>query len=131
MLQPGGQLVICAYNRFGSWSLGRWLHSTPENYLSPWRTADWLEVLGFETMLPTTYTLFRPPLMPASFDAPLFDGVRRAARQLRLGVGNIFVLHMRKRSVTMRPTWNMGGLPARKLAAVSYTHLTLPTILLV
>jgi len=123
VLQPGGQLIICAYNRYGSWSLGRWLGSTPDHYLSPWRTADWLEVLGFEAVLPITFSLFRPPVMAASFDAPVFDHARGLGRRLRFGVGNLFVLHMRKRSLTMRPTWNLRGIRPRQLAGAGFPKL--------
>lgn len=123
VLQPGGQLVICAYNRFGTWSLGRWLGATPDCYLNPWRTVDWLEVLGFEAMMPTSFSLFRPPVLAPSFDAPVFDAPREWGRRFRLGIGNIFVVHMRKRSVTMRPTWNLRGMPARKLAGAGFPKL--------
>ena len=82
-------------------------------------------MLGFEAVLPPAFSLFRPPLLASRFDAPVFDRARDQGRKLRLGVGNLFVLHMRKRSVSIRPTWNLSGLRAQQLAGAGYPKMAL------
>jgi len=123
VLQPGGQLLICAFNRFGAFSLCRALADVPRHYSQPGRVSDWLDVLGFEAVVAPEFALFRPPLAFTSFDAPHWDRPRAMLGRLTVPLGNLFVLHVRKKSLSIRPDWQA---PARRrvaLAGAAYPKL--------
>jgi len=76
VLQPGGQIVVCAFNKAGLFSALRAFAKVPDGYLNPLRLNDWLDVLGFESMVATEHTLYRPPWGIGWFDAPGWDRPR-------------------------------------------------------
>lgn len=105
VLQPGGQMVICAFNSLGSFSAWRMGHHTPDRYLNPLRLGDWLDVLGFESVVAPEYALYRPPLGLTRFDAARWDRVRNLLHGLAWPLGNVLLLHVRKKSLSIRPDW--------------------------
>ena len=125
VLQPGGQVLLFGFNLFGSWSLARALSATPDRYLNPWRALDWLEVLGFEALSPTTYSLYRPPVLLSYFNGPRWQRWQQLGLRETIPVGNVFMVHMRKKSLARRSNWSLSGLRARRLAGAGYPKLAL------
>ncbi len=120
VLQPGGQLVICAFNQLGLFSCCRAFASVPECFLNPGRVRDWLDVLGFESMAAAEHALFRPPWGMEEVDSARWTGLRRIVRRLPLPLGNVFILHVRKKSLSIRPDWRAAPRRRVALAGVAY-----------
>lgn len=120
VLAPGGQMVICAFNRYGAFSLLRLLGAGPKHFLSPLLLNDWLAVLGFETVVAPQFALYRPPFFAAAFEAPGWDSLRGLLHRSPGPLGNIVVMHVRKQSVSMRPDWQAA--PRRRVALLGATY---------
>jgi hypothetical protein len=58
--------------------------------------------------------------MLAQFDNPSWDWLRLWARQRALPVGGVFMLHLRKKSLSMRPDRLLRGLSVRALTGTGY-----------
>ncbi len=123
VLKPGGQMVICAFNKLGLFSCCRALASVPSDYVNAVRLGDWLDVLGFESMVATEHLLYRPPFRLEQFDAPRWDAPRAMMHRMALPIGNVFLAHVRKKSLSIRPDWQ--SVPRRRvaLAGTAYPKL--------
>lgn len=120
VLSPGGQMVICAFNRYSTFSALRLLGGGPKRFVSPLLLRDWLDVLGFETVVAPQYALYRPPFFADAFEAPRWDGVRALLYKLPGPLGNIMLMHVRKKSLSVRPDWQ--AIPRRRVALVGATY---------
>ncbi len=114
VLQPGGQLVVCAFNRYGAFSICRWGRNGPRRFISPMQLQDWLDVLGFETVVAPQFALYRPPFFADAFEAPRWDRLRELVHRSPVPLGNILLMHMRKKSLSIRPDWR--AVPRRSVA---------------
>ena len=123
VLKPGGQMVICAFNKLGLFSCFRAVAAVPSDYINPIRLKDWLDVLGFESVVATEHRLYRPPLGLDQFDAPRWDSARGLIRRFALPAGNIFVVHVRKKSLSMHPDWQAEPRRRVALAGAAYPKL--------
>lgn len=123
VLQPGGQMVICAFNRYGAFSLCRWYKGGPRRFISPLLLKDWLDVLGFETVVAPQFALHRPPFLAEVFEAPRWDRLRGALDRVPGPIGNILVMHVRKKSLSIRPNWRAAPRQRVALAGASYPKL--------
>jgi|GEM_PF-916392 len=123
VLKPGGQMVICAFNKLGLFSCFRALESLPSDYVNPIQLRDWLDVLGFESVVATQHRLFRPPFGLEQFDAPRWDKPRGILRRMALPVGNLVVVHVRKKSLSIHPDWQAAPRRRVALAGAAYPKL--------
>lgn len=122
VLQPGGQMVICAFNQLALFSLFRSVCAVPGNYLSPWRLREWLDVLGFEPVVGTQHLLYRPPWALESFGGARWDRLRGALHRLAPPAGNVVVLHVRKKSLSIRPDWKVSRRPRVALSGAGAAY---------
>ena len=123
VLQPGGQMVICSFNQIGLFSVFRKFASVPRQYINPLRVKDWLDVLGFEAVAEPVHALYRSPWGMETFDAARWNPVRSVFHRLRLPFGNVFVLHVRKKSLSIRPDWKAAPQRRVALAGAAYPKL--------
>jgi len=123
VLKPGGQMVICAFNKLGLFSLFRTLAAVPTDYINPVRLKDWLDVLGFESVVAPEHRLYRPPWGLDAFDAPRWDSLRALVGRFGLPLGNIFVVHVRKKSLSIHPDWQAAPRRRVALAGAAYPKL--------
>jgi len=123
VLKPGGQMVICAFNVLGLFSCFRALAAVPSDYVNPIRLRDWLDVLGFESVVATEQRLFRPPWGVELFDAPRWDASRLLLRRIAPPVGNLFLMHVRKKSLSIHPDWQAAPRRRVALAGAAYPKL--------
>lgn len=126
VLQPGGQMVICAFNRYGAFSWCRWRSNGPRHFVSPLLLNDWLDVLGFETVVKPQFALYRPPFFAEAFEAARWDSLRKLVHRLPGPFGNIMLMHVRKRSLSIRPDWRLPSRRPVALAGTGYPKLVDP-----
>jgi len=120
VLAPGGQMVICAFNRYSPFSVLRLLGEGPRRFISPLLLNDWLDVLGFETVVAPQFVSYRPPFFAAAFEAPGWDNLRGLLSRSPGPLGNIVLVHVRKQSVSVRPDWQAA--PRRRVALLGATY---------
>lgn len=123
VLQPGGQMVICAFNLLGIFSLCRTFAPVPGSYLNPFRLKDWLEILGFESVVATEHALYRPPWGIDWFDAPRLQRPRALIHRSGVPTGNVFLVHARKKALSIRPDWQLAPRRRVALAGAAYPKL--------
>ena len=123
VLQPGGQLVVCTFNALGSFSWCRWQAQTPARFLLPARLKDWLDVLGFETVVAPEYAMSRPPFLLDAFESPRWEKTRAIVHRVARPLGNVVVLHVRKKNLSIRPDWQVAPRRRVALAGAGYPRL--------
>ncbi len=127
VLIPEGHVLVLGFNPWSAWGIVRlvlgWRHKAPwcGRFLGAWRVKDWLELLGFDTVL-VRYYHYRGPLRHPALLARLRFLERWGARLWPI-LGGGYLLIARKRVATLtpiRPRWR----PRRALVAAGLAEPT-------
>lgn len=126
ILIPEGQVVITAFNPLSLWGLRRYLPGDRSQfpwqgqYLSPTRTKDWLQLLGFEVERPVT-GCHAPPCTTRKW-LHRWRWCETTGARLWPFAGGIYFLRATKRVHSMRlviPGWQSKARRARALASLT------------
>ncbi len=111
VLIPGGRLLVIGFNPLSGWGLLRFLYRYRRRvpwcgrFLTAYRVADWLSLLGFEVEVRRFIAFRTTAAVPEGRRLVLFDQVRRA---LWRALGAVYVIRAVKRVVPLtpvRPSW--------------------------